>query len=317
MPSGSPSSKDAKPSTKPLLKRLLAIGVPVALLAVVYWAVIVHRGSFVPGVKHVTITPEQASQLEQQSTQFIRQDRYADALQPTDTLHQAFPDNHIYLGRLADIYNHLGRYKDEAETWEKYMNVAPTPVAACPRIGQAYWKQGEQFYPQALAAFERCLKLDPKNSDSIFFLAHALEMTGQFDRAAQLYSTGVQLSPNYTDLRVGLARTLLRLDKVDEARQQAQQVLDKDPNNRGALLAMGLIELHEDRPALAKGYLERGVKLSDTDPDFHILLARVAEKLNDNAEALRQYTRVVELRPDDQRSRARRDSLLAATKNTK
>lgn len=317
-PTSSRATPPATPSSRLSLKRALAIVLPLVLLGVVYWAVIAHRAFFrAAGPQRITLTPDQARQFEEQSRAFLRQDRYAEALQPTETLSQAYPDNHIYLGRLANIYNHLGRYRDEAAMWERYMNDAPTPLEACPRIGQAYWSQGAQFYPQAIASFERCLKLDPKNADSYFFLAHALEMTGNFDRASQLYRQGLEIAPAYNDLRVGLSRSLLRLDKIPEARQEAQKVLDKDANNRGALLAMGMIELHDDNYAQAKVYLQHGVKLADDDPDFHLLLARIAENEKDDAEALRQYTRIVELRPDDQRSRARRDALLATAKTPK
>jgi len=317
-----PTSSRATPPATSLsgfsVKRVLAVVVPLLLLGVIYWAAIAHRGFFRgEAQKRVTLTPEEANRLEEQSRAFLRQERYADALAPNQTLSQAYPDNPIYLGRLARIYGHLSNYRDEAAMWERFMNDSPTPLDACPRIGQTYWKLGEQFYPQAIAAYERCLKLDPKNADSYFFLAHALEMTGNFARAAQLYQQGLDIAPAYNDLRVGLSRCLLRLDKVPEARQEAQQVLAKDPNSRGALLAMGLIELHDNNLDKAKAYLQRGVKLADNDPDYHVLLARIAEKENDDAEAFRQYTRIVELRPDDQRARARRDALLAASKTTK
>ena len=79
---------------------------------------------------------------------------------------------------MAEIYDHLGQYDQESAYWEKYLDHAPTPIEACPQIGQSYWKQGEKFQKQAIAAYQRCLAIDPKNTDSIFYLAHAIEMSG-------------------------------------------------------------------------------------------------------------------------------------------
>ena len=177
----------------------------------------------------------------------------------------------------------------------------------CVRVSSA--KAGKD--KEAIAAFERCLSFNPKNSDSFFYLAHAQEMDGQWDQAAKNYEQGLEISPDYTDLRLGLARCRLRQDKPDEARKIANQVLAKNPNKADALLILGMVYLHEDKPAEAKTVLERGVKLADTDPDFHRLLARAYSDLNDNAGELREYNRLVELLPGDQRVRAKRDALQA------
>ncbi|MFO0983149.1 MAG: YaiO family outer membrane beta-barrel protein [Planctomycetota bacterium] len=66
--------------------------------------------------------------------------RYQEALAPSLEL-QRVPGNHVYLERLAEIYDHLGRFAEEAAMWEQYLLHAPTPVEACPRISEAYRKQ--------------------------------------------------------------------------------------------------------------------------------------------------------------------------------
>lgn len=294
------------------MKRLLPLLLPLVFLGLAYLLLVSRQRFFGPhGGERVVLSPEESQRLADQSKSLVGQGNYADALKPTLTLSQAYPENHIYLGRLADIYDHLGRYDEEARYWEKYMDHAPLPIEACPQIGQAYWKQGEKFEAQAVAAFQRCLALDPKNTDSLFYLAHALEMSGQWGQAAEQYQNGLAISPGYTDLALGLARCWLRLDRPDDAKKLAEQILSKHPDSSGAYLVLGLFYLHQDSYPEAKKALTRGSRLAETDPDFHLLLARVAEHMNDNAEALRQYNRLVELRPGDAEIRSRRDGLAA------
>jgi tetratricopeptide (TPR) repeat protein len=300
-------------ATAPHKKRLLTAAIPLLFLVLAYLALFSRYRLFGPRDTRIVLTQEQSQRLADQSKLLIDEGRYSDALTPTLTLSQAYPDNHIYLGHLADIYDHLGRYSDEASAWEKYMNRAPVPVEACPKIGQAYWKQGDKFEAQALAAYQRCLALDPSNTDSIFYLAHALEMSNQWAQAADYYKKGLAISPDYTDLALGLARCWVRLDKLDDAQKLALQVLSKHPDSSGAFLVLGMVDLHQENYAGAKKQLTHGVELSDSDPDFHFLLARVAEDTSDTAEELRQYNRLVELRPDDAQIRSRRDSLAAQT----
>ena len=195
----------ANPTFQKLQKLLRSpigrVVLPLALLVIFYVALFSRYGVFGKrGPLRPTLTQAEAQQLEATSKALLGQQKFQDALEPTLKLHEAYPENHIYIGRLADIYEHLGRFADEAQMWEKYVDRAPSPVQACPQYGQAYWKQGAVHEKQAIAAFERCLSFDPRNTDSIFYLAHSLEMSGEWDRAAQNYEQGLTISPQYTDL---------------------------------------------------------------------------------------------------------------------
>jgi len=66
---------------------------------------------------------------------------------------------------------------------------------------------------------------------------------------------------------------------------------------------------------------EAEIKLNQNEGpvDFPIelkaqVLARIAEHQDDDAAALKEYTRLSELRPNDERVRKKRDALLAARK---
>ncbi len=253
-------------------------------------------------------TPEQSVQLWQGSDALFAAGKYREALPPLLQLCSAYPGNHIYLERAAEIYDHLGRYTDEATYWEKYFDRAPNPITACPQIGDAYRKAGRQT--EAVRALQRCMALDSENSDSIFFLAHALERTGQLDQAAVLYRRGLKLSPTYSDLQIGLARVLIRQGKLVAAEAEITAVLRRVPRNIDALLVAGLVSERQGRLTEAKQYLRSGVALSDGYLDFHVALAGIAEEEQDFAEALRQYDRILRERPDDQDVRARRDALM-------
>jgi tetratricopeptide (TPR) repeat protein len=284
---------------------LLALGLPL-LLAAAYIGLMVipWAGSERPTRQ---LTAEESSALWSDSQSLFKQSKYHEALAAALKLHEAYPGNHLYIEMAATSYGRLGDYQHEAEFWEKYFDSAPNPVAACPQIGQAYWKQGRQ--DKAIAAFERCLARDPKNSDSIFFLAHALEMTGRLDRAANLYRQGMKIAPEYEDMKTGLARVWLRQGKAAQAEQAAQLLLQHSPDNLDALLVAGLAYSAEGQLKKAKEYLARGVQLSGTDAEFHEALAAIAQQENDPREALRQYDVMVEQHPDDRRIAAKRNAM--------
>jgi tetratricopeptide (TPR) repeat protein len=55
---------------------------------------------------------------------------------------------------------------------------------------------------------------------------------GDIDRAEAAFRKGLQLDPGFTDIRVGLAKVLIKKNQAAEARRELQAVLEeKDPSN--------------------------------------------------------------------------------------
>lgn len=299
------SSSDAIESRSGTCNRLLAIGLPLALF--LFYLFVAYNPWSREVEASAGMNSEESGRLREQCNSLMNAGNYQDALPCVLKLREVYPGNHIYIEMAAQVYDHLGIYDKEAELWEEYLDRAPTPVTACPRIGQAYWKQGKQ--KEALAAFERCLAYDPDNPDSIFFLAHALETSGQSERAGELYERGSKMAPAYTDLELGRARFLLHHDGNAEALNIALTTLEKNPENTDALLVAGLAYTNEKQPSKAREYLTRGVKLSEEDMDIHFALARLDEQDRNFGEAVVEYETILKLHPGDSAARSRRDAL--------
>jgi tetratricopeptide (TPR) repeat protein len=55
---------------------------------------------------------------------------------------------------------------------------------------------------------------------------------GDLERSEAMFRKGLELDPRFTGLRVGLARTLIKRHRLEEARKELRHVLDeKDPSN--------------------------------------------------------------------------------------
>ena len=71
---------------------------------------------------------------------------------------------------------------------------------------------------QSIEAFRRVLKLDPTNADSHYFLGSFLLDQHDLPAAAAEFSAALRLAPLHASAQFGLARTLQRQGKADEAR---------------------------------------------------------------------------------------------------
>jgi len=254
-----------------------------------------------------SLSLEESRDLLDESRKLILAGKNQEALAPALKLYNAYPENYLYSKSLAEIYHRLERYREEADYWEKFMQYAPLPLEGCPDIGQAYWSLKQ--YDKAIAAFERCLSFDPQMSDSIFFLAHALEMTGGRQRAGQLYSQALARDPQNMDCRIGLARVEMRDGKLVEARKRILDALHDSPENLDALLAAGLIFWRLGDTQQAKRYLTKGAGLSTGYADYHLILGRIEESQGHARDALIRYNRVLEMQPDNEEALNRRAAL--------
>jgi tetratricopeptide (TPR) repeat protein len=275
----------ANPESPPL--RLF---VTVLALGSFYWGLF---GMPIPSQSGGGLDPEKARELQDESAVMRRYGNWRRALPLTLRLHEAYPENPIYIGQAAEAYDHLGRYREEAGMWEEFLQRAPRPIEGCPQIGEAYDKQG--LPKEAIEAYQKCVAIDPMDPDQVFYLARELEKDGQIDRAATFYARGVELSPNYTDLAAGLARMRVRQGKFEEALKLATGILTQSPRNADALLVLGLACERLGRRAEAKSYFERGVQAADGYADLHLALAKLAEQDADLNTAILHYGRVVEL----------------------
>lgn len=234
---------------------------------------------------------EEMKQLQEDLAVLREEQRWKEAELSARQLHELVPKNHIYIQALAEIYERTGRVADEAKMWELFVQYAPLPVEACPHWPRAYEALGD--IQRSLQAYARCLSFDRTNSDNAFFMAHAYEKAGMIPQAVAEYERAHEANPKNGDIRVGLARMLIRQNRPKEAKVLAEEVLKVSPRQTDALLVMGLACRQLGDLAAAREFLRRGSILSDGDNDFHLMLAAIAEEVGDPRDAIEHYKRAV------------------------
>jgi len=246
-------------------------GVLLGLAWGVLWA-----ARFIPGVQPRSLSPQSAQRLWLACQEAQRAGHYDKILPLLEPLRVSSPDNPIYLSMAAQTYQQLGRAREEAQTWERYIRVAPFPADACPALGQSYERLGQD--DQALDAHERCLAMDPSNTDLMLYLAIAFEHRGKFAQAESLYTQIVERAPDYADAQLGLARIELRTSRLDTAQWRVEKVLHKSPENVDALLAMALIDEKLGRRERAIQRLQKAHALNPAYEDVSHVLFRLTRK---------------------------------------
>lgn len=93
------------------------------------------------------------------------------------------------------------------------------------------------FIPTLKREIATILSLDPHLTSAYglagyFFYEVPGLFGGDLDKAEQMFRKGLEQDPGFTALRVGLAKTLIETDRIDEARRELQAVLNEEqPHN--------------------------------------------------------------------------------------
>jgi len=153
-------------------------------------------------------------------------------------------------------------------------------VRALGELARLYLANGYQR--EAETALRGLTKYDPTNARWDHYLATLLAGYGRLEEAIAFWQKTVRLDPHYRTAQLKLAEALLKTNRLDESRKLYSGVLAQDPSEPYASLGLAQIEIQDGRWAAAREHLETAV---GADPLFSAgwaLLATVDDRLGDS-----------------------------------
>lgn len=146
----------------------------------------------------------------------------------------------------------------------------------------------QEKVPEAVAELQKAVAADTKDPQANGRLGRAQLRAGQLSQAYHYLLNSKNLQPNDPDVRLDLATYYLIGGKRDQASEQAQFVLDKDPNNVRALrLFAASASTREDEAAAIKAIEAAKDKISK-DTAAHLAVVGLYLRKGDTAAANRE-----------------------------
>jgi TolB-like protein/DNA-binding winged helix-turn-helix (wHTH) protein/Flp pilus assembly protein TadD len=154
-------------------------------------------------------------------------------------------------------------------------------------------------YPQARAALQRALELDPNSGEAYATLAHIyFQYDRDWPRGEATFRRAIQLSPNYANAHQWLAMQIFWIGRTDEALREIRAARQLDPLslaiNANECLVLGGARQFDAAIAQCRRTLE-------LDPDFaiaHFRLGQVFMLKGDHHEAVPELRRAAQLSGD-------------------
>ncbi len=146
------------------------------------------------------------------------------------------PDS-VWLHQAAGEANESqGLYDAALREYRQVLTIAPRRPGIHFRIGRVLLEHSKREGAaseelEARRAFEAELALDPTNANAAYELAEMHRGAGELEPARKLFEQAVAHHPAFEDARIGLARTLIALDKPADALPHLKAALERNPDS--------------------------------------------------------------------------------------
>lgn len=162
------------------------------------------------------------------------------------------------------------------------------------------WKQAENIMIVVVPSSKSGLFEKSKVSD-LEYIARADQYYRQqhYDMAYDMYLEAEIENENNVKAKLGQVKSLIKLDKVDEAKSELRTILEKNPANQEALFLLGIVYFNEHEYDTAFDYLQRCVKVDESVmPEAHNFLGYVLIEQGKFQQGIRELERAIEIKPD-------------------
>lgn len=267
--------------------------------------------------------------------------RYADAIAPLEKALELDPDAHftrdlaLYAGRAA---RRLDRLDAAAAHLRRAAASTPDPAEALVELSNVMFAQDRD--DEALDCLRRARELRPSDPTTLVNAGEALRTAERNTEAIALYRETLRIDPDFVPAQVGLgaalfnlelydeafetltrairqemdqgtaatahylaARTLLELDRKDEAAAQFERTLARAPNHAEALDYLAHLRFGQKKYEDALGLYRTQATLKPGSVTVHANIGVTLYFLGRHAEALESMEHVLRLDPDHQMAR--------------
>lgn len=129
--------------------------------------------------------------------------------------------------------------------------------------------------------------------------AIVLEHGGQIDRAIDSLEEELRYSPSNAEVRVALAKLLIKQGSTDRAREELDLVLQEAPYNADANLQVGILNLQQSRVDDAVAELQKVLEVSPDKDEVHFYLAVAYAQLGQLDTSIDHLARAIQIEPNN------------------
>ena len=215
---------------------------------------------------------------------FISRDQTSAALNHYEQAVALEPSNAGYHLALAEAYQLAERTEEAADAYAQALALAPTLVDGYTGLARLY--QDQELWDEAQVVYNRGLAFVPTSGEMLTAYGAFLLEHGDEEQGLALLDQATQVAPTAAAL-TARAAVYSELGRVEEAIQDLQAALEKEPGHLDALLALGDVYREQDDMENARHEYEQIVALTPGVAVGYMRLGALANEMGDEEEAER------------------------------
>jgi Flp pilus assembly protein TadD len=226
-----------------------------------------------------THTQSEAIRINNIGTALMNQQLLEKAIDKFDEAYKLDPSLAVAELNKGIALLYLQRLPETATALQRAATQAPNDPRVWYVSGLLYRSDNKPH--ESMAAFQKVLKLDPSNADSHYFLGSFLLDQQELPQAETEFRAALQLAPLHASAMFGLARTLQREGKADEARA----TLKRFQQLTSAKLAFPFSHNYGEEGVLGKAE-DAATSAPKVGPMIPVSFSRVWQSPNDKTQSL-------------------------------
>lgn len=206
-----------------------------------------------------------------------------------------------YYELMAKIYEMKSDPDAVIHIWKEAVETFPANERFRTTLAFKLFQEGQWEEAEALGL--EITRMDDKSSNGFILLGRIEEARGNDRKALEYFEKALEVEPNNVQLKLSLAKSLIKNGRQDRALTLCQKILDDravrgEPGYAGILARIGIIYLEANRIDQARKVLLEAVAKDDSDAEAWNNLGIIYYREKDYAKAVEAYERAVKLNPE-------------------
>ena len=207
-----------------------------------------------------------------------------------------YPEQKTAIYELAICYDLAGEYEKSITYYKQYLDEDPYSFISWYNLGNCLCRA--QDYDNAISAFDFALAINDKLSSAYFNKATAYTHMGEYHKAIEAFSETMKLEGEQAITHNFIGESYEKLNMYPEALEHYYKATDLDEKLSDPWMGIGIVKDLQGYLKEGLPFIEKAVKLEDSNYSHWTLLGNAYEKNDNRIDAERCYKKALELNPE-------------------
>lgn len=205
--------------------------------------------------------------------ELIDQGRNSEAIEQAQALSKKYSKNAFSFFWLGTVLWKSSQLEEALIAYQRALKLNPKHVPSQGNLGNVYFEYRD--YEKSCQCFQRLLKIDPKDPQAHYNLGNALKALGDNEQALVHYTKANQITPRDPSYLNGKGLALRSLGRYEEAIACFEKALKKSPSNVNFIANLGTSNRLLGNMTQALELYEKACRLSSDNPSILFNLAHL------------------------------------------